>query len=169
MATLMQPHSRVSRVVSLGFAFLAFQSAPTRALDWGFDETKPSLRTSLGVDVFRVPGTLVASARYGGSWNAKAATWLNDTGVDPDAPHLLLGGGYVFTISRFRFGAGIAWIDKTNNNVNGTHWNFDGSIAYDVTDRVFVEYQHYSHGAIFGLKNNTSNGGWNLLGVGYIF
>src|SRR5262249_13805013 len=142
LATLMQP---LSRVVSLLFAVLAlFAAAPARAIDWGIDETKPGLRASLGVDVYRVPGTVVASVRYGGSWNVKAATWLYDAGVEPDAPHLLLGGGYMITVGRFRLGAGLAWIDKTNYNVNGTRWNFDGSVAYDVTDRVFVEYQHYS-------------------------
>lgn len=170
MATLMRLHSRVSRAASLCFAFLAlFQSVPAKASDWGFDETRPSLRASVGVDVFRVPGTVVASLRYGGGWNIKTATWLHNAGVDPEAPHLLLGGGYVFTVSRFRLGAGIVWIDKTNNNVNGTHWNVDASVAYDLSDRLFVEYQHYSHGAILGVKQDVSNGGWNLLGVGVIF
>jgi hypothetical protein len=166
----MQPLSRVSRAVFLAFASLALlPAAPACAVNWGIDETRPALRASLGVDVYRVPGTVVAAARYGGNWNVKAATWLYDVGVEPDAPRLLLGGGYMITVSRFRFGAGLVWIDKTNNNVNGTHWNFDGSVAYDVTDRLFVEYQHYSHGAILGLKDNVSNGGWNLLGVGYVF
>jgi len=166
----MQPLSRVSRVVPLVLGCLALcRAAPAGAFDLHFDETRTALRISVGVDVFRVPGTTVASARYGGNWNVKASTWLNNSGVEPAAPHLLLGGGYMLALSRFRFGAGLVWIDKTNDNVNGTHWNFDGSIAWDVTDRVFIEYQHYSHGAILGLKNDTSNGGWNLLGVGVAF
>ena len=166
----MQPLSRVFRAVSLVLGCLALSHvAPAWAFDWHFDETKTALRVSVGADVFRVPGTTVASARYGGSWNVKAATWLYDAGVDPDAPRLLLGGGYMITVGSFRFGAGLVWIDKTNNNVNGTHWNFDVSGAYDLTDRLFVEYQHYSHGAILGLKDNVSNGGWNLLGVGWTF
>jgi hypothetical protein len=127
------------------------------------------LRLSAGVDVFRVPGTTVATARYGGTWNVKAATWLHDSGVDPSAPHLLLGAGYMLTVSRFRFGVGVVWIDSVNLNVNGTRWNLDASIAYDLSDRWFVEYQHYSHGAILGVKGEVSNGGWNLLGVGAIF
>jgi hypothetical protein len=166
----MQPRSRVFRAIPLVLGCLALSKvAPAWAFDWHFDETKTSLRVSVGADVFRVPGTTVVSARYGGGWNVKAATWLHNAGVDPEAPNLLLGGGYVLTMSRFRLGAGIVWIDKTNNNVNGTHWNVDGSIAYDVTDRVFVEYQHYSHGAILGVKQDVSNGGWNLLGLGVIF
>lgn len=170
---LAAPHAcaafaRLARVATV-FACLAFPAAPARSMDWTVDETRPALRVSLGADVFRVPGTVVASARYGGSWNAKAATWLYDAGVEPAAPHLLLGAGYVVTKWGWRFGAGLAWIDKTNDNVNGTHWNFDGSIAYDVSEHAFIEYQHYSHGAILGLKNSTSNGGWNLLGLGCIF
>ena len=160
----------LSRVVSLSFATLALlAAAPALAIDWEIEETRPALRASLGVDVYRVPGTVVASARYGGNWNVKASTWLYDAGVDPEAPRWLLGGGYMITVSRFRLGAGLVWIDKVNNNVNGTHLNFDGSIAYDLTDRIFVEYQHYSHGAILGVQNNVSNGGWNLLGVGWTF
>ena len=139
------------------------------AWPWEWDETKPSLRLTAGVDFFRVPGTTVASARYGGAWNVKVSTWLHNAGVDPKAPNLLLGGGYVLTKWNFRFGAGLVWIDDTNYNVNGTRWNFDGSIAYDVTSRVFVEYQHYSHGAILGISSHTSNGGWNLLNLGVIF
>jgi len=166
----MQALSRVSRAVSLVLGCLALcRPATAGVFDLHFDETRTSLRVSVGADVFRVPGTTVASVRYGGSWNVKAATWLHNAGVDPDAPNLLLGGGYVLTMSRFRLGAGIVWIDKTNNNVNGTRWNVDGSVAYDVTDRVFVEYQHYSHGAILGVKRDVSNGGWNLLGLGVIF
>ena len=170
LAAPMQPRSRVFRAVSLVVGFLAFsQAAPARAFDWHIEDTRPALRASVGVDVFRVPGTWVASARYGGSWNVKAATWLHNAGVDPSAPHLLFGGGYVLTMSRFRFGAGLVWIDKINNNVNGTHLNVDASVAYDLSDRIFVEYQHYSHGAIVGVQQNVSNGGWNLVGLGVIF
>lgn len=161
----------VVRGASLSFAVLLFlpSAAPANALPWEWDETKPSLRLTLGVDFFRVPGTTVVSARYGGNWNVKVSTWVHDAGVDPHAPKLLAGAGYVLTKRHWRFGAGLAWIDETNNNVNGTHWNFDGSVAYDVSERVFVEYQHYSHGAILGISSDTSNGGWNLFNLGVIF
>ena len=138
-------------------------------MDWTLDETKPSLRLSVAADVFRVPGTTVATVRYGGSWNVKAATWLYNHGVEPSAPNLLLGAGYVLTKAKFRLGLGVVWIDQENYNVNGTRWNIDASIAYDLSDRWFVEYQHYSHGAILGVKDDVSNGGWNLVGVGVIF
>ena len=144
-------------------------ATPARAMDWSLDETKPALRLSVSVDVFRVPGTVAASARYGGNWNVKAGTWLHNNGVDPRAPSLLLGAGYVLTKSKFRFGLGVVWIDDVNFNVNGTRWNIDASVAYDLSDRWFVEYQHYSHGAILGVKDDVSNGGWNLLGLGLIF
>ena len=152
------------------FLCLALAAAtPALAVDWGWQDTKPALRVSIAVDVFRVPGTTVATARYGGNWNVKAGTWLHNNGVDPSAPSLLLGAGYVLTTSKFRLGLGVVWIDKENLNVNGTRWNVDASIAYDLSNRWFVEYQHYSHGAILGLKDEVSNGGWNLLGIGAIF
>jgi hypothetical protein len=138
-------------------------------VDWEWDETKPSLRLSVSADVYRVPGTVAAMARYGGSWNVKAGTWLYNRGVEPHAPSLLLGGGYVFTKWNFRLGLGLVWINDVNENVNGTRWNIDASIAYDLSERWFVEYQHYSHAAILGVQDDVSNGGWNLVGLGMIF
>ena len=132
------------------------------------DETTPALRLSLGLDTYRAAGSMVASARYGGDWNLKASVWVREAHVRPEAPKGLLGAGYVWTKSRWRFGAGLVWIDG-ENNANGTRWNFDASIAYDWTDRVFFEYQHYSHGSLLGLSKDASNGGWNLLGVGLVF
>jgi hypothetical protein len=167
-AAFAQRYPRAARAAGLACLVL-LHAVPARAMDWGFDETRSALRLSVSVDVFRVPGTVAASARYGGTWNAKAGTWLHNNGVDPSAPSLLLGAGYMLTVSRFRFGLGVAWIDSVNLNVNGTRWNVDASIAYDLSDRWFVEYQHYSHGAILGVKDEVSNGGWNLLGVGASF
>jgi hypothetical protein len=167
-----KPRALLARL-SLGAPALAclalLLAAPARAADWGFDETRPSLRLSVAADVFRVPGTTVAALRYGGSWNVKAATWLYNNGVEPSAPSLLLGAGYVLTTGKLRLGLGVVWIDKENLNVNGTRWNVDASVAYDLSDRWFVEYQHYSHGAILGVKDDVSNGGWNLVGLGMIF
>lgn len=168
-AIFAQRHLRVVVRHAAALAFLCFAlvaAAPAGA--WNWDETKPALRLSLGLDVYRAPGTVVASARYGGGWNVKASAWVRDVHVQPEAPGFLLGGGYAWTKSKWRFGAGVVWIDD-ENDINGTRWNFDASIAYDMSDRVFFEYQHYSHGAILGLKKDASNGGWNLIGVGLIF
>src|SRR5262249_60980527 len=98
---------------------LLLAAAPARAWPWEWDETKPALRVTVGVDVFRVPGTTVASARYGGSWNAKISTWLHDAGVDPHAPKLLVGGGHVLTKWNWPLGAGLGWVHEPNNNENG--------------------------------------------------
>lgn len=155
---------RAAALALMCFAFAA--AAPADA--WSWDETKPALRLSLGLDVYRAAGAMVASARYGGSWNAKASAWVRDVHVQPEAPDFLIGGGYAWTKSKWRFGAGLVWIDE-ENDVNGTRWNFDASVAYDMSERVFFEYQHYSHGAILGLKKDSSNGGWNLMSVGLIF
>jgi hypothetical protein len=165
--TVAHPRARLAVRRSLRAALaclVVFAAAPVRA----WDETAPALRLSLGLDVFHASGVMVASARYGGNWNVKASAWVRDVHVRPEAPNVLLGAGYVWTKSKWRFGAGVVWIDN-ENNVNGTRWNFDGSVAYDWTDRVFFEYQHYSHGSLLGVDKDASNGGWNLFGVGLIF
>jgi hypothetical protein len=168
-AIFAQPHLRVVVRRTVAIAFMCFAlAAAAPAGAWNWDETKPALRLSLGLDVYRAAGAMVASARYGGSWNAKASAWVRDVHVQPEAPNFLLGGGYVWTKSKWRFGAGLVWIDE-ENSVNGTRWNFDLSAAYDMSDRVFFEYQHYSHGAMLGIKKDLSNGSWNLMSVGLIF
>lgn len=168
-AILAQRHLRIGvrRVAALAFACFALVAA-TPAGAWNWDEIRPALRLSLGLDVYRAPGTMVASARYGGNWNAKAGAWVRDVHVQPEAPSFLLGGGYAWTKANWRFGAGVVWIDD-ENDINGTRWNFDASIAYDMSGRLFFEYQHYSHGAILGLKKDASNGGWDLISVGLTF
>jgi hypothetical protein len=157
----------VRRTGAIAFVCFALAAAAP-ASAWNWDETRPALRLSLGLDVYRAAGAMVASARYGGSWNVKASAWVRDVHVQPEAPNFLLGGGYVLTKSKWRFGAGLVWIDE-ENDVNGTRWNFDASVAYDMSDRIFFEYQHYSHGSILGLKKDASNGSWNLISVGLIF
>src|SRR5262249_45236712 len=82
-ATFAQRRSRVAKAACAALAFLLWHPLTAQAWPWEWDETKPALRVTVGVDVFRVPGTTVASARYGGSWNAKISTWLHDAGVDP--------------------------------------------------------------------------------------
>ena len=157
------PHSRFVR---FALVLLLIVASPAHA--WEFDETKPSLRLGLGLDVFRAAGAMVASASYGGSWNAKAGAWVRDVHVQPEAPNYYLGGGYVWTKSKWRFGAGVVWIDE-ENDMNGTRWNFDLSVAYDVSNRLFFEYQHFSHGSFLGIEKGSSNGSWNLMNVGLIF
>jgi len=166
-ATVAHSRARLAVRWSLRVALaclVVFAAAPVRA----WDETTPALRLSLGLDVYRAAGAMVASVRYGGNWNVKAGAWVRDVHILPEAPNMLLGGGYMWTKSKWRFGAGLVWIDG-ENNVNGTPWNFDASVAYDWSDRAFFEYQHYSHGTLLGLRRDVSNGGWNLFGVGLIF
>jgi hypothetical protein len=155
-----------SRIAAAAVAFLTLLPGPAQA--WEFDETKPSLRLSLGLDVFRAAGAMVAEARYGGSWNVKAGAWVRDVHVHPEAPNVLLGGGYVLTKSKWRFGAGVVWIDEVND-LNGTRWNFDLSVGYDLSNRLFLEYAHYSHGSGLGIRRDAPNGSWNLVSVGLIF
>lgn len=158
------PQVRARSLIRLVFAGLVLAATvPARA----WDETKVDLRLSLSTDVFRAPGTMVVAARYGGGWGVTLGTWVRNVKVTP-APDVLAGAGYVWTRAKWRVGAGVAWINE-ENDLNGTRWNFNASVAYRWADRIFLEYQHYSHGAILGIKSDAPNGGWNLLGVGVAF
>jgi hypothetical protein len=154
----------IRRTAHAALAWLVLAAAP--ALAW--DETKPGLRLSVLDDVTVGAGSVLVSARYGGGWGLKAGAWVRDVHVVPSAPNVLVGGNYVWTYLRLRFGAGVIWIDQENRN-NGTRWNFDFTISVDLSDRVFCEYQHVSHGSTVGISQDAPNEGWNLLGIGFIF
>src|SRR6266571_863252 len=131
-----------------------FAIAPARALDLQPDETRPGLRLSVAEDFVHAVGSVVVSARDG---NAEGG-----------APNKFAGVDYMLTYGKWHAGLGTVWIDETNG-LNGTHWDIDASLAYDVSERVFVEYRHYSHGRKLGIKKDAPNDGWNLVGVGLIF
>lgn len=155
------------RVIAV-LALLA--SAHLHAFELKVSDTPAALRLSAGVDFSRAPWTPVATGRYGGNWGAKLGLW-GHTGseVHPSGPTVLVGVDYMLTFwGKLRGGFGLAWIDSVNN-VNGTRWNFDMTLAYDLSDRVFVEYRHQSHGAVLGIEKDAPNGGWNVAGVGYTF
>ncbi len=151
-------------------ALAALACAPAHAFRLDIEDAAPALRVSAGVDVFRVPGTVVANARYGGAFGARLGGWLHaGSDVQPRPPRVLVGADYMLTFwKKVRGGIGIAWIDR-ETNVNGTRWNFDATLAYDFSGRVFVEYRHQSHGAILGIRSDAPNGGWNVVGLGYAF
>jgi hypothetical protein len=155
----------IRQAVRLVFAclFLA-PAAPARALD----EARVGLRLSVLDEFTTGAGPVLVSARYGGSWGLKLGTWVRDVHVLPGAPRVLAGGNYVWTWSNWRFGAGVVWIDR-ETDYNGTRWNFDFTVSYDLSDRIFCEYQHNSHGSTVGIKKEVPNEGWNLLGIGFIF
>ena len=149
---------------------LAQEDAQSAPLDLQVEDTSPGLRLSAGVDLFRAPGTVVVNGRYGGTWGARLGLWVHEgSDIQPHSPHVLVGADYMLTFWRkFRGAAGVAWIDEVNNK-NGTHWNFDFTLAYDLSERVFVEYRHQSHGAELGIREDRPNDGWNIIGVGYTF
>jgi len=156
------------RLTLAGLAVLA--STSLQAFDLEVEETRSGTRLSAGTDVFHAPGTVVASLRYGGTWGARLGYWVYTTSdVGPQAPTVLIGADFMLTFWRkLRGGIGLAWIDD-ENNVNGTRWNLDTTLAYDLSDRVFIEYRHQSHGAILGVSSDKPNGGWNVVGIGYTF
>jgi len=157
------PAVSLARAAALGCALLLL---PAPAL--AFDETSTGLRLSILDEVTSGAGSVLASARYGGAWGLKLGTWIRDVHVVPKAPSVLAGGDYVWTWSGWRFGAGVVWVDRLTN-FNGTRWNFNFSVSYDLTERIFAEYQHLSHGSKVGIKTDAPNEGWNLLGVGFVF
>jgi hypothetical protein len=148
----------------------AQEDTPPLPLDLEVEGTRPGLRLAAGLDLFRAPGTVVVNGRYGGTWGARLGVWAHEGAhVRPHAPSVLVGTDYMLTFEKkFRAGAGIAWIDDVNS-INGTRWNFDFTLAYDLSERVFVEYRHQSHGAVLGLSDRSPNNGWNVIGAGYAF
>ncbi len=165
-----RPYGR--RKTSIGLLLWAsalVASVPSRALALDIEDTRPGLRLSAGVDVFRAPGSTVATTRYGGTWGAKLGVWgHSDSQVGQEPPNVLIGVDYMLKIWNLRAGIGMAWIDKVNL-MNGTHWNLDLTLAYDLSDRVFVEYRHQSHGTVLGIRSDVPNGSWNIVGFGWYF
>jgi len=162
-AAAARPHA-VLRLAFLCIALTAGQ--PARA--WQLDETRTDFRLSVLNDVTVGAGSVLVAARYGGAWGVRAGSFVRDVHVVPSAPNVMLGANYVWTYSRWRGGFGAVWFDKENAN-NGTRWNFDFTVSFDVTDRIYAEYQHNSHGSTIGIKTDRSNEGWNLLGIGFVF
>jgi hypothetical protein len=150
----------------LALSCLLAWSAPARALQ--FDETRKDLRLSFSMDFMHANGATLLAGRYGGAWGLRGGGWL-DAGDDVQPkPHYFVGADHVWTIGKWRAGLGAIWMDETTN-VNGTHWLFDVSLAYDINRRLFVEYRHHSHGSKLGIKRDLPNGGWNLIGIGLSF
>ncbi len=145
-------------------ALLIALATPARALD----NPEVDLRLVVSADFVHAPGSMVVSGRYGGAWGLRLGAWVRDVHADPGAPNKLAGGDYVWKYRNWRAGLGAVWIDETSN-LNGTHWDFDVSLAYDLGGRVFAEYHHFSHGRKAGINEDVPNDGWNLLGIGWIF
>jgi hypothetical protein len=143
---------------------LLLLSAPSYALD----ETTPDLRLSVSEDFVHARGSMMVSARYGAGWGARLGFWARDSHVEPSKANFFAGIDHVWTYSKWRAGLGAVWIDEVND-LNGTHWDFDVSLGYDLSSRIFVEYRHHSHGRKLGISKDKSNDGWNLIGVGLIF
>ncbi len=154
-------------VAFLGSSLLAM---PSRAS--GDDETKVGLRLSVADDVYyydHARGAILASGRYGDAWGARLGFWVPNPAVKTAVPHVFAGADRLFTTGSWRYGIGIIWID-TETGVNGTKWNFHLSVAYDLSEKYFVEFSHFSHGADFGIEPDAPNSpGWNFLGVGVAF
>ncbi len=112
-----------------------FAIAPARALDLQPDETRPGLRLSVAEDFVHAVGSVVVSARYGGAWGVRAGFWARDRNAEGGAPNKFAGVDYMLTYGKWHAGLGTVWIDETNG-LNGTHWDIDASLAYDVSERV---------------------------------
>ena len=106
-------------------------SSPSHALD----ETKANLRLSVSDDFVHARGAMLVSARYGGAWGARLGFWARESQVEPSKAHYFAGIDHVWTYSKWRAGLGAVWIDETND-LNGTHWDFDASLGYDLSSRV---------------------------------
>jgi len=158
--------SRVAAILVV-IGALAF-SLPAGALDLSLDPTRSALRLTVAEDFVHAKGSVVVSARYGGAWGVRAGVWTHATGFEGGKPTGFAGANYMWTYGNWRAEFGTVWIDKTSD-LNGTHWDFDVAAAYDLSDRWFVEWRHYSHGRKLGIAENKPNDGWNLIGVGVAF
>lgn len=138
----------------------------TASYAFGDDETKAALRLSVSDSTINNPGAVLMSGRYGGAWGVRVGFWTHDLHLQTGAPHLLAGMDRVWTDKKWRYGIGAIWIDN-DNEVNGTRWNFDLALAYDLSNRIFVEFLHVSHGSkVLGIEKELPNAGWNFIGLG---
>lgn len=124
------------------------------------------MRLSLSGAAFNGAGSVLASGRYGDGWGVRLGFWLRDSHVPGHAPHVFLGGDYLWKYSHWRYGIGLAWLDRNGNAINGTHANFSLSVAYDISDRFFIEVMHFSHGSALGIRGDIPNQGWDFIGIG---
>ena len=152
------------RTIAAAMALSFLLVAPAHAAD----ETRVDLRLSIGVDIVNAPGSVLISGRYGGSWGVKAGFWAYHDHIQEGAPNALAGVDRIWTYGAWRAGFGVVWIDRVNK-LNGTHPDFDLSLAYDLSKRVSLEFRHFSHGGMLGIDRTAPNRGWNLIGVGLIF
>lgn len=138
----------------------------TAAYAFGDDETQVALRLSVSDSIINDAGAALISGRYGGAWGVRVGYWARDPHLESGAPHLVAAMDHVWTSKKWHYGIGAAWIDH-DNEVNGTRWNFDLSLAYDLSDRIYVEFLHFSHGSkVLGIKKQLPNLGWDFIGVG---
>ncbi len=92
--------------------------------------------------------------------------WARDPHLDTGEPHFTVGMDHVWTYRKWRYGIGAVWIDN-DNVINGTRWNFDLALAYNFSDRFFVEFLHFSHASkVLGIKKDLPNSGWDFIGLG---
>jgi hypothetical protein len=137
-------------------------SSPSHAFDLSLEPTRSALRVTLAEDFVHANGSLVVSARYGGAWGVRAGVWTHATGFEGGKPSGFAGANYMWTYGSWRAEFGTVWIDKTSD-LNGTHWDFDVAAAYDLSNRWYLEWRHYSHGRKLGIAKDKSNDGWNLI------
>lgn len=132
----------------------------------GAGSTRPALRLSVSGAVYNSSGSVLVAGRYGSDWGLRGGAWATAKDIYAgEVPSVFIGVDRLWTHGRWRYGLGPIWIDS-KNEINGTRWNASLSVAYDVSDRVFVEFIHFSHGSALGIRRNTANAGWNFLGVG---
>ena len=72
-------------------------SAPSYALD----ETRADLRLSVSDDFVHARGSMLVSARYGGSWGARFGCWARESHVEPSAANFFVGIDHVWTYSKW--------------------------------------------------------------------
>ena len=79
------------------------------------------------------------------------------------------GADYNYRAGRVLLGIGAAYLTNTTF-VNGTKWNLELRLGYEITPHIEAILTHFSNcKQICGFSRAGPNLGWEFLGVGYRF
>jgi hypothetical protein len=74
-----------------------------------------------------------------------------------------LGGEAVWRYKRLYFGLGLSLSDKRLCGLSGTKWHFSTAAGFRISKHFDIQWRHRSHGADFGIAEDTPNDGVNLI------
>lgn len=95
-----------------------------------------------------------------GPWGAMAGSWQQSNVVAAD---------YTYRWRRWLAGIGAAYLSRTTH-INGTRWNFELRLGFQLTPRMSIVLTHFSNcKRVCHFKRSGPNKGWDFLGAQYRF